>query len=98
MILDHLKNGCSRRRIGIRLEKGPAARHGVQIFSDGKQIGEVTSGCPSPSLGCNVAMGYVATGHNKVGTQIDLNIRDKMFKAIIAKMPFTQANYYNKPK
>lgn len=98
VILEQLKNGCNRRRVGIRLEKGPAARHGVKILSDGKQIGEVTSGCPSPSLGGNVAMGYVAHGHTKVGTQVDLQIRDKIFKGIVAKMPFTAAHYYSKPK
>lgn len=98
VILDHLKNGCSRRRVGIRLEKGPAARHGVQILNDGKPIGVVTSGCPSPSLGGNVAMGYVTHGYNKTGTPVDLKIRDKIFKGIVAKMPFTPANYYTKPK
>lgn len=41
-ILSHLKNGCERRRVGIRLEKGPAARHGVQIFSGDKLIGVIT--------------------------------------------------------
>lgn len=93
-----MKNGCSRRRVGIRLEKGPAARHGVQIYSEGKLIGEVTSGCPSPSLGGNVAMGYIANDYKANGTSIDLKIRDKLFKGVVAKMPFTPAHYYNKPK
>lgn len=97
-ILQQLKNGCSRRRVGIRLEKGPAARHGVQIFSGDKQIGEVTSGCPSPSLGGNVAMGYIANDYKAIGTQVDLKIRDKLYKAVVAKMPFTPAHYYSKPK
>lgn len=93
-----MKNGCERRRVGIRLEKGPAARHGVQIFSDGNNIGVVTSGCPSPSLGGNVAMGYVANDYKAIGTQVDLKIRDKFYKATVTKMPFTPAHYYNKPK
>lgn len=97
-ILSHLKAGCTRRRVGIRLEKGPAARHGVQIFSDGRQIGEVTSGCPSPSLGGNVAMGYVASNYIAAGTQVDLKIRDKLYKGTVTKMPFTPAHYYTKPK
>lgn len=97
-ILDHLKNGCSRRRVGIRLEKGPAARHGVKILSGDKVIGEVTSGCPSPSLGGNVAMGYISNDYKANGTPIDLKIREKLYKAVVAKMPFTPAHYYNKPK
>lgn len=97
-ILNHLKDGCERRRVGIRLEKGPAARHGVQILNGDKQIGIVTSGCPSPSLGGNVAMGYVANDYKAVGTQVELKIRDKIFRAVVAKMPFTPTHYYSKPK
>lgn len=97
-ILNHLKNGCTRRRVGIRLEKGPAARHGVQIFSGDKPIGVVTSGCPSPSLGGNVAMGYVENEYKAIGTRIDLKIRDKIFNAVVSKMPFIPAHYYQKPK
>lgn len=98
IILDQLKNGCTRRRVGIRLEKGPPARHGVQIFKDGQQIGEITSGCPSPSLGGNVAMGYVQNEFKGNGTKVDLKIRDKLFEGVVTKMPFTPAHYYSKPK
>lgn len=98
VILQQLKNGCTRRRVGIRLEKGPAARHGVAILVNDDVVGEVTSGCPSPSLGGNVAMGYIRDDLKKPGTAVDLKIRDKKFVASIAKMPFTPAHYYNKPK
>lgn len=95
VILDQLKNGCTRRRIGIRLEKGPPARHGVQIYNGDQHIGEITSGCPSPSLGGNVAMGYVQEKFKANGTKVNLKIRDKKFEAFVTKMPFTPAHYYN---
>lgn len=98
VILDQLKNGCSRRRVGIRLVKGPAARHDVPILVNDEIVGEVTSGCPSPSLGGNVAMGYIRDDLKKVDNRVDLKIREKKFEALIAKMPFTPAHYYNKPK
>lgn len=98
IIVEQLKNGCSRRRVGIRLEKGPPARHGVPILVNDDVVGEVTSGCPSPSLGGNVAMGYVRDDLKKLNTKVNLKIRDKQFEACIAKMPFTPAHYYNKPK
>lgn len=99
VILDQLKNGCQRRRVGIRLEKGPPARHGVQILAgNGAVIGEVTSGCPSPSLGGNVAMGYIANDFKAVGTDVQLKIRDKQYAAKVAKMPFTVAHYHHQPK
>lgn len=98
VILEQLKSGCSRRRVGIRLEKGPAARHGVPILVNDEAVGEITSGCPSPSLGGNVAMGYIRDDFKKVGTKVNLKIRDKKFEALVAKMPFTPAHYYSKPK
>ena len=98
IILDNLKNGTTRRRVGIRLEKGPPARHGVQIYANNQVVGEITSGCPSPSLGGNVAMGYVKSDFKAAGTPVELKIRDKFFEAKIAKMPFTPAHYYSKKK
>ncbi|GAB0086896.1 Aminomethyltransferase [Sergentomyia squamirostris] len=99
-IVDQLKNGCVRRRVGIRATSGPPARHGVEIFSEDSEekIGILTSGCPSPSLGGNVGMGYVKEAFKKTGTKIQLKIRDKFYPAEVAKMPFVPANYYNKPK
>jgi aminomethyltransferase len=97
-ILSQLKNGCTKRRVGIRMQSGPPARHGVEVFVEGNKIGEITSGCPSPSLNINVAMGYVKDEFKKPGTKVDLKIRDKFYSAEISKMPFVPSNYYQKPK
>lgn len=97
-ILNQLKNGCTKRRVGVTMSSGPPARHGIEIFANGQQIGEITSGCPSPSLGTNIAMGYVKEEFKKPGTKVDLKIRDKSYSAEISKMPFVPSNYYQKPK
>jgi aminomethyltransferase len=98
VVVDQLKKGVSRRRVGVRMLVGPPARHGVEIYVNGEAIGEITSGCPSPSLNGNVAMGYVKEEFKKSGTAVELKIRDKFFSAEISKMPFTKSNYYQKPK
>ena len=54
----------------------------------------VTSGCPSPSLKQNVAMGYVQSAYFKSGTNVKFLIRKKMVDAVVAKMPFVPSNYY----
>lgn len=96
LILDQLKTGaCPRRRIGIRMEKGPPARHGVEIFSNGTSIGQITSGCPSPSIGENIGMGYVLNECKKIGTKVELKIRDKFYPGEIVKMPFIKTNYFS---
>lgn len=59
-----------------------------------EEVGTVTSGCPSPSLKTNVAMGYVKTPVSKVGTKLSVVTRNKSFDGEISKMPFVPAKYY----
>ena len=42
-----------------------------------------------------MAMGYVETGHSKLGTQLLLNVRNKNIETIVTKMPFVPSNYFN---
>ncbi len=92
-----LKFTTGRRRVGF-LSRGPPARGHTSIYSnDGKLIGEITSGCPSPSLpGVNVSMGYVERPYMKNGTEVQFEIRKKMINAQVAKMPFVPTKYYIK--
>ncbi|WPG98835.1 glycine cleavage system t protein [Acrodontium crateriforme] len=85
--------GVSRRRVGLVIEGAPA-REGVEIVdAEGNVIGTVTSGCPSPSLKKNIAMGYVKDGLHKAGTELGVKIRGKTRKATVTKMPFLPAKY-----
>ena len=58
------------------------------------RLGKVTSGIPSPSLGKNIAMGYVASGHHKKGTELAVEVRGKLRKATVTPMPFVPTRYY----
>lgn len=74
---------------------GPPARHDCPIQSEnGDVIGKVTSGCPSPSLGGSVAMGYVQKSFAKSGTKVQVQVRGKSYPATISKMPFVPTKYY----
>lgn len=86
--------GVSRRRVGLVVEGAPA-REGADIQDqDGTSIGQVTSGCPSPSLKKNIAMGYVAEGMHKAGTELQVTVRGKKRKAVVTKMPFVASKYF----
>lgn len=86
--------GVERRRVGFVVEGAPA-REGAEIVSkEGEKIGKVTSGCPSPTLGKNIAMGYVKDGFHKSGTELDVVVRGKNRKAIVTKMPFVPTKYW----
>lgn len=56
--------------------------------------GTVTSGCPSPSLGKNIAMGYVEAAHSRTGTALTVEVRKKQHPALVTKMPFVPTQYY----
>ncbi|KAL0819010.1 hypothetical protein ABMA28_008295 [Loxostege sticticalis] len=98
IILHQIKEGVKKRRIGIRMESGAPARKDA-LLKDPKSsevIGKVTSGCPSPSLGGNVAMGYVAESLKKNGTELLVNVRGKDIPCVVTKMPFVPSKYYIK--
>ena len=95
-------SGAEHRRVGLVIEGAPA-REGALIVSeetgggDGgqpKQVGRVTSGCPSPTLGKNIAMGYVRKGSHKIGTKLGVVVRGKRREAEVVKMPFVPSRYW----
>ncbi|CAG4965988.1 unnamed protein product [Parnassius apollo] len=97
IIMRQIKEGVSKRRIGIRIEKGaPARKDAILKDKEGRDVGKISSGCPSPSLGGNVAMGYVAEQLKKPGTELLVNIRGKDVPCSVSKMPFIPSRYYVK--
>lgn len=58
------------------------------------RAGVVTSGIPSPTLGKNIAMGYVESGWHKKGTEVEVEVRNKLRKAVLTPMPFAPTRYY----
>lgn len=84
----------TRRRVGLIVDGAPA-REGAEIAEPGGDVvGKVTSGCPSPTLGKNIAMGYVKTPLNKAGTALEVLVRGKRRKAEVVKMPFVKSQYW----
>ncbi|KAG5913907.1 hypothetical protein E4U42_000806, partial [Claviceps africana] len=73
---------------------GAPAREGADIQSQGRSVGTVTSGVPSPTLGRNIAMGYVEDGLHKVGTELDVVVRGRKRRGVVTKMPFVPTQYY----
>ncbi|KAL9092304.1 MAG: hypothetical protein Q9165_004478 [Trypethelium subeluteriae] len=87
-------SAVSRRRVGLIVDGAPA-REGAKILDqEGKEIGQVTSGCPSPTLKANIAMGYIKDGYHKTGTKVQVVVRGKPRAAGITKMPFIPSKYW----
>jgi aminomethyltransferase len=83
------KTGVTKKLVGLEMVERGIPRHG-HIIQDatGKEIGVVTSGTQSPTLNKAIGLGYVATEHATVGSEVFLNIRDKAVKAVVVKVPF----------
>lgn len=89
----------ARRRVGLTVEGAPA-REGAKIFAKGTDdelVGSITSGCPSPTVGKNIAMGYVKSGHHKPEMEVEVEVRGKRRAALVTKMPFLPPKYWKGP-
>ncbi|XP_006892972.1 PREDICTED: aminomethyltransferase, mitochondrial isoform X2 [Elephantulus edwardii] len=94
VIVPQLKGKVPRRRVGLMCEGAPVRAHSPILSMEGTVIGTVTSGCPSPSLKKNVAMGYVSSQYSRPGTEVLVEVRRKQQAAVVSKMPFVPTNYY----
>jgi aminomethyltransferase len=96
-ILAELENGPAQKRVGFDVDGRQPVREGARVLDgEGNEVGRITSGGFSPSLGRPIAMGYVATPLAEVGTQVKLEQRGKLFDARVAAMPFVPHRYHRK--
>ncbi|EFN57185.1 hypothetical protein CHLNCDRAFT_30552 [Chlorella variabilis] len=98
VIKQQLADGVSVRRVGFVSSGAPARQHSEVLTTDGKKVGEITSGAFSPCLKKNIAMGYVDKSMAKAGTELKVNVRGKLNDATVTKMPFVPTHYHKPPQ
>lgn len=83
------EEGIKRKLVGFEMVDRGIPRQGYILKNaEGQEIGVVTSGTQSPSLNKAVGMGYVSKEFSTRDTEIYVDIRNKMVKAQVVKMPF----------
>ncbi len=93
-VLNELKNGASRKRVGIKPNGKAPAREGTVVQDmTGRVIGKLTSGGFGPSVNGPVSMGYVETASASPDTQVQLIVRDKALPATVVKLPFVRNRF-----
>jgi len=82
--------GIIRKLVGFEMIDRGIPRHDY-IIKDaaGNEIGKVTSGTQSPSLGKAIGMGYVNIDNAALDNEIFVEVRNNPIKAKIVKMPFS---------
>jgi len=96
-IIGEIDAGPVQKRIGLHVDGKQPVREGALILDrEGNEVGRITSGGHSPTLGRPIAMGYVATALAAPGTFLKLEQRGKLFQAQVAPMPFVPHRYQRK--
>ena len=82
-------NGVEKKLVGFEMIDKGIPRHDYRIKdAEGNLIGRVTSGTQSPTLGKAIGLGYVRTDLSSLDSEIYVEVRDKLLKAKVVKIPF----------
>lgn len=83
------EEGVKQKLVGFEMVDRGIPRKDYPIFNENDEpIGIVTSGTQSPTLNKGIGLGYVKTAYAKPGTEIYIQVRNKMLKAEVKKLPF----------
>lgn len=83
------EEGVKRKLVGFKMIDKGIPRHDYLIKdSNGNPLGKVTSGTMSPVLGIGIGLGYVTTSYATPGTEIFIDVRGRLLKAEVVKLPF----------
>ena len=83
--------------VGFRLDDRGVARAGYPIVEDGTPVGRVTSGGPSPTLGCSIGLAYVPTKLTAPQTPLSIEVRGRLLAARVVPTPFVRARKRSAP-
>ncbi|MDG5817682.1 glycine cleavage system aminomethyltransferase GcvT [Natronococcus sp. A-GB7] len=87
-LLELRENGVDERIVGLRIEERAIARQGYSITDGDDEIGHVTSGTMSPTFEVPLALGYVDTEYAAEGTQLGIEVRNRVVDATVVDQRF----------
>lgn len=89
--------GAPKKLVGIELNDKAIPRHGYAVLNrEGEPIGEVTTGYHTISTDKSVCMALIDTQYAKLDTDLQIQIRKKVFPGKVVKKQFYTKNYKNK--
>ena len=93
-LLKQKTEGVARKLVGIELRDKAIPRHGYTVLNmDGQPIGEVTTGYHTLSTDKSVCMALVDTAYAALGTDVQIQIRKKVFPGTVVKKQFYNKSY-----
>lgn len=97
-LLNQKEKGLEKVLKGFEIQSRSIARHGDKIFKDDEEVGYITSGTKSPTLGKSIALGYIKKEKAKPGEEFVVKSHKKELKAKIVKLPFYRGSVKSKSK
>jgi aminomethyltransferase len=96
LVIDQqLAQGSPRKRVGLISTERMPVREGAKVVTgDGVEVGVVTSGSPSPSLGQPIALAMLRADQAAVGTGVFALVRDKRVAMSVTALPFVPNRYH----
>lgn len=82
------QGGPARKLVGLEIDSKRTARQGMPIMLDGNEVGVISSGCASPTLGKSIAMGFVPSDKTEVGTAFEIDAGRTALPARVVQLPF----------
>jgi aminomethyltransferase len=92
-LLKQKTDGVERKIVGIELQDRAIPRHGYTVLKDGQPIGEVTTGYHTLSTDKSVCMALIDSQYAKLGTEVEIQIRKKVFPGVVVKKQFYNKSY-----
>ena len=87
-------DGPDKKIVGIELADKAIPRHGYTVLNmEGEPIGEVTTGYHTISTDKSVCMALIDTPYAKLDTEVQIQIRKKVFSGKVVKKQFYHKNY-----
>ncbi len=88
--------GPAKKLVGIELFDKAIPRHGYTVLNmEGEPVGEVTTGYHTISTDKSVCMALVDAAYAKLDTELQIQIRKKVFPGKVIKKQFYKKSYKN---
>ena len=86
-------DGVAQKLVGIELQDKAIPRHGYTVMKDGQPIGTVTTGYHTISTDKSVCMALIDSQYAPLGTELEVQIRKKVFPGTVVKKRFYDKHY-----
>ncbi|WP_059103258.1 glycine cleavage system aminomethyltransferase GcvT [Shouchella shacheensis] len=88
VLKEQKEGGLARKLVGLKMTGRGIPRTGYKVFAGETEVGFVTTGTQSPTLGLNVGLAIVEANQAVLENHLDVEIRGKRVEAVVVKTPF----------